>query len=528
MRAHHLATSSGTGRPGRAALAGRVTAAVHRSAVHDVLRSPGQPLPAPLNEEMETRLGADFSQVRVHTDDAALASAAEIGARAYTSGNHVVIGPGLADRHTLAHELTHVIQQRQGAVSGRDDGSGLSISDPSDCLEHDAEATAVRVMRASPSARGAAPATATEQSLTAFRRQPGAWAADSLPGGGIGALRPSAGTPIVQRYPRGRSGGGSIELTTYGEVMAFIGADTNVGYVFLDHIYNAPEHVEAFLELHAEDSFEYDNADQLLDELADFIDADEGEGDLGGGPEEDVLEPQPRTARKGGGVKRKGVRPRSPLTPEQRLLDEFAGMGGRESTASLNPIDSLQEGVFSNLYQGGKESDFQHVARGPNLKRLSVAQKFLEGKGDANYKKQLERARNKILEGRYLVRKMSVTESRAFREAGGDRRKMFPAGIEGMKAFRIDVTYDFTSAERNARREDYEVVMRIWLSPQLKTYFINFLSANVANPLGVSDSSLRFSFNPQFKYENDDVTILIPPSGWRQFWSFVNNDTTFS
>ncbi|MFE6778635.1 DUF4157 domain-containing protein [Streptomyces sp. NPDC057702] len=102
---------------------------------------------------MEARLGADFSDVRLHTDAAARASAAEVGARAYTSGNHVVIGDGGADRHTLAHELTHVIQQRQGPVVGIDNGSGLRISDPSDRFEREAEANATRVMATTPELR---------------------------------------------------------------------------------------------------------------------------------------------------------------------------------------------------------------------------------------------------------------------------------------------------------------------------------------------------------------------------------------
>ncbi|MGW2471741.1 eCIS core domain-containing protein [Streptomyces sp. NPDC001665] len=126
--------------------------AVQRSAVHDVLSGSGRPLAASLRAEMESRLGADFSDVRVHDDAAARASAAGVGARAYTSGHHVVIGEGGADKHTLAHELTHVIQQRQGPVSGSDNGSGLRVSDPSDRFERDAEANAHRVMR------GAAPA----------------------------------------------------------------------------------------------------------------------------------------------------------------------------------------------------------------------------------------------------------------------------------------------------------------------------------------------------------------------------------
>ncbi|GAA2815188.1 DUF4157 domain-containing protein [Streptomyces showdoensis] len=119
---------------------------VQRSAVHDVLRTSGRPLDSATRDEMEARLGADFSDVRVHTDAAAKASAAEVGARAYTSGSHVVIGEGGGDKHTLAHELTHVIQQRQGPVAGSDDGSGLKVSDPSDRFEREAEANATRVM----------------------------------------------------------------------------------------------------------------------------------------------------------------------------------------------------------------------------------------------------------------------------------------------------------------------------------------------------------------------------------------------
>ncbi|WP_234327827.1 DUF4157 domain-containing protein [Streptomyces sp. NRRL F-2664] len=121
-------------------------AAVQRSAVHDVLRAPGRPMDTATRTDMEARLGADFSDVRIHDDSAAKASAAEVGARAYTSGSHVVIGSGGGDRHTLAHELTHVIQQRQGPVAGTDNGAGLRVSDPADRFEREAEANATRVM----------------------------------------------------------------------------------------------------------------------------------------------------------------------------------------------------------------------------------------------------------------------------------------------------------------------------------------------------------------------------------------------
>jgi hypothetical protein len=98
---------------------------------------------------MEARLGADFDDVRLHTDPAAQRSAAAIGARAYTSGGHVVIGAGGTDKHTLAHELAHVIQQRSGPVAGTECGQGLRISDPSDRFEREAEVNAKRAMSGS-------------------------------------------------------------------------------------------------------------------------------------------------------------------------------------------------------------------------------------------------------------------------------------------------------------------------------------------------------------------------------------------
>ncbi|MGP4114443.1 eCIS core domain-containing protein [Streptomyces sp. 4N509B] len=127
--------------------------AVQRSTVHDVLRSPGRPLDTSTRVDMEARFGADFSDVRIHNDTAARASTTEIGAHAYTSGNHIVLGDGGNRPHVLAHELTHVIQQRRGPVAGSDNGAGLSISDPSDRFEREAEATATRVMQSPPSGR---------------------------------------------------------------------------------------------------------------------------------------------------------------------------------------------------------------------------------------------------------------------------------------------------------------------------------------------------------------------------------------
>ena len=84
--------------------------------VDDVLRSPGRALDAATRAQMEARFGHDFGRVRIHTDAQADASARAVSAHAYTVGDHVVFASGERPRGPLlAHELTHVVQQR-GAV----------------------------------------------------------------------------------------------------------------------------------------------------------------------------------------------------------------------------------------------------------------------------------------------------------------------------------------------------------------------------------------------------------------------------
>ncbi|MEN0128297.1 MAG: DUF4157 domain-containing protein [Brevundimonas sp.] len=145
--------------------AGNASAAAlveERSPVLDVVGSGGgQPLEAGLRTDMEARLGHDFGDVRVHTDSAASDSARAVGAHAYTVGSNVVFqrdayDPGsAAGRTTIAHELTHVVQQRSGPVDGTPTGDGVRVSHPSDRFEQEAASNAERVM--------AAPAPAVQQ-----------------------------------------------------------------------------------------------------------------------------------------------------------------------------------------------------------------------------------------------------------------------------------------------------------------------------------------------------------------------------
>jgi hypothetical protein len=114
----------------------------------------GQPLDTGVREDMEARFGADFSDVRVHTDDRATESAKAVGAHAYTTGSNVVFqrdqyAPDTdGGKRMLAHELTHVVQQRSGPVDGTPTEGGVSVSHPSDRFEQEATANADRIVSA--------------------------------------------------------------------------------------------------------------------------------------------------------------------------------------------------------------------------------------------------------------------------------------------------------------------------------------------------------------------------------------------
>jgi hypothetical protein len=91
--------------------------------VHDVVRSPGEPLDPATRAFMEPRFGQDFSRVRVHSGSAAEQSARGVDAQAYAVGHDIVFGagrfaPGTHEgRRLIAHELAHVVQQTGGTRS---------------------------------------------------------------------------------------------------------------------------------------------------------------------------------------------------------------------------------------------------------------------------------------------------------------------------------------------------------------------------------------------------------------------------
>jgi hypothetical protein len=78
-----------------------------------------------------------------------------VNAHAYTVGSNVVFqrdkyDPSSSDgKVMLAHELTHVVQQRSGPVEGSSAPGGIKVSDPSDRFEREASANAEQAMAAS-------------------------------------------------------------------------------------------------------------------------------------------------------------------------------------------------------------------------------------------------------------------------------------------------------------------------------------------------------------------------------------------
>ena len=100
--------------------------ALHRQAGNRALShliDGGVPLAPDLRAEMEARFGESFAAVRVHNDGEAQASAAALGAKAYTIGENIVFSAdrfaprGAEGKRLLAHELAHVVQQRRGGAS---------------------------------------------------------------------------------------------------------------------------------------------------------------------------------------------------------------------------------------------------------------------------------------------------------------------------------------------------------------------------------------------------------------------------
>ena len=102
---------------------------------------PGRPLPVSERAYFEPRFSRDLSGVRIHTGSRAEEASRAIGARAFALGDDIAFAggeyrPGSTEsRRLLAHELTHVVQQRKsGALVQRNGNDAQICSDLRDAL----------------------------------------------------------------------------------------------------------------------------------------------------------------------------------------------------------------------------------------------------------------------------------------------------------------------------------------------------------------------------------------------------------
>jgi hypothetical protein len=155
----HAQTQSGP--PGTGGAGAAVTAAGI-----DAVRGAGTPLDPALRHQLEPVAGTSLAGVRIHTGPAAGALALGLRALAFTAGRDIFFAPGAyapgtaAGRHLLAHEAVHVAQQVAGPVAGTVQGD-LSVSDPGDAFEQEAERIAQQASSGSAAASPGRPATAS-------------------------------------------------------------------------------------------------------------------------------------------------------------------------------------------------------------------------------------------------------------------------------------------------------------------------------------------------------------------------------
>jgi hypothetical protein len=114
------------------------TAAIHDSAERGIATASS---PLPHAETIQRSFGRhSVAGVQAHTGAEAAASARAMGAQAYATGNHVVLGDR-TDLHTIAHEAAHVVQQRAGVqLKG-------GVGEAGDAYERQADEAADRVVR---------------------------------------------------------------------------------------------------------------------------------------------------------------------------------------------------------------------------------------------------------------------------------------------------------------------------------------------------------------------------------------------
>lgn len=147
---------------------GEVDAPIERSI--EQARGSGQPLSGDVRTSMEGVFGADFSNVRVHTNAESDSLNRSMNAQAFTSEQDIFFSKGAYNpnqpegKEILAHELTHVVQQ-----NGSEPRAKLEVSHPADRDEQEADEVGRMVVKYSDRIGPSADRLPVEQRLDHLR-----------------------------------------------------------------------------------------------------------------------------------------------------------------------------------------------------------------------------------------------------------------------------------------------------------------------------------------------------------------------
>ncbi|WP_051312899.1 eCIS core domain-containing protein [Sporocytophaga myxococcoides] len=139
-------------------------------------------MPALIQKKMESSFGEDFSDVNIHKNSS---QSKDLNAYAYTQGNDIHFAPGKYNpesqkgQELLGHELTHVVQQREGRVQPTVQKKGVNINDD-EGLEKEADEMGEKAAKGEKTAKvgAVAPASSSEDSPVQRFEAPGHEAAE--------------------------------------------------------------------------------------------------------------------------------------------------------------------------------------------------------------------------------------------------------------------------------------------------------------------------------------------------------------
>jgi hypothetical protein len=103
-------------------------------------RGAGTPLESGLQQKMESSLNTSLADVRVHSDAQSDALNRSMTAKAFTTGSDIFLRKDVSqtDHSTMAHEVAHVVQQREMSGSG----GGMTVGAADSTYEKEADQVA--------------------------------------------------------------------------------------------------------------------------------------------------------------------------------------------------------------------------------------------------------------------------------------------------------------------------------------------------------------------------------------------------